>query len=79
MKKAVYLHTQDGYFTYSHNLRPGVNRDSHALKVAQLARMPESAVTLAKRVSSALGGQQHLDGEQLALLGSTTVNGMVST
>ncbi|KAG1757360.1 muts domain V-domain-containing protein [Suillus lakei] len=30
--------TDDNHFAYSHRLRPGVNRDSHGLKVAQLGR-----------------------------------------
>ena len=38
---------QDGYFAYSHRLKPGVNRDSHGLKVAQLAGMPPSAIEVA--------------------------------
>jgi DNA mismatch repair ATPase MutS len=33
-------------------MRPGVNRDSHGLKVAQLAGMPPSAVTVAKEALS---------------------------
>ncbi|KZO99797.1 hypothetical protein CALVIDRAFT_548612 [Calocera viscosa TUFC12733] len=37
----------DGRFAYSHRLRPGVNRDSHGLKVARLAGMPESAMDVA--------------------------------
>ncbi|KAI0961363.1 hypothetical protein AcV7_000482 [Taiwanofungus camphoratus] len=44
--------TQDGYFSYSHRLRSGVNRDSHGLKVAQLAGMPESAVGVAQSTLS---------------------------
>ncbi|PIL32139.1 hypothetical protein GSI_06845 [Ganoderma sinense ZZ0214-1] len=39
---------ENGYFAYSHRIRPGVNRDSHGLKVAQLAGMPESAVDVAR-------------------------------
>jgi DNA mismatch repair ATPase MutS len=39
---------QDGHFAYSYRIRPGVNRDSHGLKVAQLAGMPETAVTVAR-------------------------------
>ncbi|KAI1797718.1 muts domain V-domain-containing protein [Ganoderma leucocontextum] len=39
---------ENGYFTYSHRVRPGVNRDSHGLKVAQLAGMPDSAVDVAR-------------------------------
>ena len=34
----------DGAFSYVHRLRPGVNRDSHALKVAQLAGMYSCAI-----------------------------------
>ncbi|KIP12627.1 hypothetical protein PHLGIDRAFT_113698 [Phlebiopsis gigantea 11061_1 CR5-6] len=40
--------TEDGYFAYSHRLKPGVNRDSHGLKVAQLAGMPESVISVAQ-------------------------------
>ncbi|KAH9857942.1 muts domain V-domain-containing protein [Lenzites betulinus] len=39
---------ENGDFAYSHRLRPGVNRDSHGLKVAQLAGMPEAAVGVAQ-------------------------------
>ncbi|GJE85972.1 MutS family DNA mismatch repair protein [Phanerochaete sordida] len=40
--------TEDGYFAYSHRLKSGVNRDSHGLKVAELAGMPASAVSVAR-------------------------------
>ncbi|KAJ6604390.1 muts domain V-domain-containing protein [Mycena vulgaris] len=40
--------TDDGHFAYSYRVRPGVNRDSHGLKVAQLAGMPKTAVTVAR-------------------------------
>jgi len=40
--------TEDGYFAYCHRLRPGINRDSHGLKVAQLAGLPYSAVQVAQ-------------------------------
>ncbi|KAI8995471.1 muts domain V-domain-containing protein [Trametes punicea] len=40
--------TENGFFAYSHRLRPGVNRDSHGLKVAQFAGMPESAIQVAR-------------------------------
>ncbi|KAH8591309.1 muts domain V [Bisporella sp. PMI_857] len=36
-------------FRYVHRLRQGVNRDSHALKVARLAGMPEAAINVAKK------------------------------
>ncbi|KAF7339873.1 DNA mismatch repair protein [Mycena venus] len=40
--------TDDGHFAYSYRIRPGVNRDSHGLKVAQLAGMPQSTMTVAR-------------------------------
>lgn len=44
-------------------MRPGVNRDSHGLKVAQLAGMPPSAVSIAKQALSWLQ-QARLDDVQ---------------
>ncbi|EIN13528.1 hypothetical protein PUNSTDRAFT_48476 [Punctularia strigosozonata HHB-11173 SS5] len=41
--------TEDGLISYSHRLRPGVNRDSHGLKVARLAGMPPSAMSIAEQ------------------------------
>ncbi|KAI9656025.1 MAG: DNA mismatch repair ATPase msh1 [Bathelium mastoideum] len=42
---------QDGSdFAYDHQLRPGVNRESHALKVARLAGLPEQAIEVAASV-----------------------------
>ncbi|KAG9246594.1 muts domain V [Calycina marina] len=37
-------------FRYLHRLRQGVNRESHALKVARLAGLPEEAIAIARRV-----------------------------
>jgi DNA mismatch repair ATPase MutS len=37
-------------FRYVHRLREGVNKSSHALKVARLAGLPEEAITIAKKV-----------------------------
>ncbi|KAJ3922978.1 muts domain V-domain-containing protein [Lentinula edodes] len=45
---------ESGTFSYSYRLRPGLNRDSHGLKVAQLAGMPPLAITVAKNVLTAL-------------------------
>ncbi|TAQ89802.1 hypothetical protein B7494_g1898 [Chlorociboria aeruginascens] len=39
-----------GGFRYVHRLREGVNRQSHALKVATLAGLPEEAISVAKKV-----------------------------
>jgi len=36
-------------FRYLHRLRQGVNRESHALKVAKLAGVPEEAIAVARR------------------------------
>ncbi|KAF2764167.1 hypothetical protein EJ03DRAFT_35710 [Teratosphaeria nubilosa] len=46
---------EDGSWAYVHRLRRGVNRKSHALKVATLAGMPESAVEVALEVLKSLG------------------------
>ncbi|KAF7971823.1 hypothetical protein HWV62_19825 [Athelia sp. TMB] len=46
--------TDDGHFAYSHQMRPGVNRDSHGLKVAQLSGMPSSVMMMAKQTLSLL-------------------------
>lgn len=43
---------QSGRFSYSHRMKAGVNRDSHGLKVAQLAGMPPSALKVAEEVLS---------------------------
>ncbi|KAI0594459.1 muts domain V-domain-containing protein [Biscogniauxia sp. FL1348] len=50
-----------GTFVYLHRLRRGINRQSHALKVARLAGLPEAAIAVASDVlattsSSALAG-----------------------
>jgi DNA mismatch repair ATPase MutS len=42
-------HRQGG-FIYDHRLRKGTNRQSHALKVARLANLPETAIQTAKAV-----------------------------
>ncbi|KAK8049168.1 hypothetical protein PG994_010898 [Apiospora phragmitis] len=39
-----------GGFVYIHKLRKGINRDSHALKVARLAGIPEAAIAVAKQI-----------------------------
>ncbi|KAK7527845.1 MutS2 protein [Phyllosticta citriasiana] len=49
--------SNDGTFAYVHRLRKGVNRKSHALKVAQVAGMPKEAIEVASEV---LKGQEAL-------------------
>ncbi|KAF2869468.1 muts domain V-domain-containing protein [Massariosphaeria phaeospora] len=44
----------DGKFSYVHRLRKGVNRQSHALKVARVAGLPEEAVAVAARMLAQL-------------------------
>jgi DNA mismatch repair ATPase MutS len=41
---------EKGSFSFMHRLRQGVNRQSHALKVARLAGLPESAINIATSV-----------------------------
>lgn len=48
---------EDGKFSYVHRLRKGVNRQSHALKVAGVAGMPEDAITIAAQVLQKLKAQ----------------------
>lgn len=40
---------EDGHFTYAYRLQPGVNRESHGLKVAQLAGLPPDALSVASQ------------------------------
>lgn len=41
---------EQGGFVYVHRLRKGINRQSHALKVARLAGLPEAALRTAREV-----------------------------
>lgn len=43
-----------GGFSFVHRLRKGVNRESHALKVAQLAGLPKETLELASRIRGQL-------------------------
>ncbi|KIK71237.1 hypothetical protein GYMLUDRAFT_66444 [Collybiopsis luxurians FD-317 M1] len=63
---------EDGSFSYSYRLQPGINRDSHGLKVAQLAGMPSSAVGIARNVLAALKSGPELNSEKLAFIGQNT-------
>ncbi|WVF66211.1 hypothetical protein IAT40_000951 [Kwoniella sp. CBS 6097] len=44
----------DGAFSYSYKLRPGINHNSHAIKAARLAGMPESFLLTAEKTLSTL-------------------------
>ena len=55
---------EDGSWVYVHKLRKGVNRDSHALKVARLAGMPEDAIAVASAVLESLRASSALQREQ---------------
>ncbi|KAI7871067.1 DNA mismatch repair protein MutS [Spinellus fusiger] len=44
------LHEDENGFTFLHRVRPGVCRQSHGLKVAQLAGLPPSVVAMAQDV-----------------------------
>lgn len=48
----------DGSWAYVHRLRKGVNRKSHALKVARLAGLPEEAIQVAGEVLGDLERQR---------------------
>jgi DNA mismatch repair ATPase MutS len=61
---------QDGHFSYSHRLRSGVNRDSHGIKVARLASMPQSVIDMAEEALAALkAGGTSADKASLRALG----------
>jgi DNA mismatch repair ATPase MutS len=65
---------QDDHFAYSYRLKPGVNRNSHGLKVAQLAGMPSSAVVVAKDVLVWLqsrSNREMMKASELRLLGQS--------
>lgn len=47
----------EGSFSFVHRLRKGVNRSSHALKVARLAGIPEAAIETAKTVLESLAAR----------------------
>ncbi|RFU79127.1 dna mismatch repair [Trichoderma arundinaceum] len=49
----------DGGFVYVHKLRPGINRESHALKVARLAGLPQHAINIAKECLIPLEAKMH--------------------
>lgn len=53
--------TESGSFSFIHRLRRGVNRESHALKVAQLAGLPQEAVEMAQMVRDGIKGNDRND------------------
>jgi len=40
----------DGAFRYMYKLKEGINRQSHALKVAKLAGLPKEAIEVARQI-----------------------------
>ena len=57
----------DGKWSYLHKLQKGVNRQSHALKVAELAGVPSDAIEVARRVLADLDertGKKKIAGER---------------
>jgi DNA mismatch repair ATPase MutS len=53
------LEEEDGSFNFMHRLKKGVNRHSHALKVAKLAGLPPSALKVAESVLEQLLKEKH--------------------
>ncbi|KAI0889960.1 muts domain V-domain-containing protein [Annulohypoxylon maeteangense] len=53
-----------GGFVYIHRLRKGVNRQSHALKVARLAGLPEAAIKVAREVLEKRGRKDNHTGQE---------------
>ena len=50
---------EDGAFSFMHRLKQGVNRQSHALKVARLAGIPEIAIEVATGVLRNVSTKDH--------------------
>jgi len=66
-------------FAYSHRLRRGVNRQSHALKVAKLGGMPQSAIDTADKIATWLDANHVYnkeDREKLSRLGQQLNQGL---
>ncbi|PIA92967.1 MutS protein 1 [Cercospora beticola] len=59
----------DGSWVYAHQLRKGVNRDSHALKVARLAGLPEKAIEVAGEILGELQREKGRRGERRVVEG----------
>jgi DNA mismatch repair ATPase MutS len=53
------LEGENGTFTFMHRLKRGINRQSHALKVARLAGMPPAALQVAERVLEQMRAEKH--------------------
>ncbi|TFK30637.1 hypothetical protein FA15DRAFT_690314 [Coprinopsis marcescibilis] len=51
-------------FVYSYRLNPGVNRESHGLKVAQIAGLPSPAVEIARKTLAWLRSDHGYAGDQ---------------
>ncbi|KJA26143.1 hypothetical protein HYPSUDRAFT_1067724 [Hypholoma sublateritium FD-334 SS-4] len=52
----------DGHFAYAYRLKPGINHDSHGLKVAGLAGMPPAAMDIAADTLAWLKGKEANEG-----------------
>jgi DNA mismatch repair ATPase MutS len=53
------LEDGSGSFTFMHRLKRGINRQSHALKVAKLAGMPSTALKVAETVLDQIMAEKH--------------------
>ncbi|KAL9125789.1 MAG: hypothetical protein Q9217_005057 [Psora testacea] len=58
----------EGSFSFVHRLRPGVNRSSHALKVARLAGLPPAAIETARIVLKSLEIQRPMQPNEISPL-----------
>ncbi|KAI1322208.1 muts domain V [Xylariaceae sp. FL0255] len=63
-----------GGFVYVHKLRKGVNRHSHALKVARLAGLPDAAIVVAKEVLQGSQYNHHQQGQHRSTTITTTAS-----
>ena len=58
------LEDEAGSFSFMHRIRQGVNRQSHALKVAHLAGLPKCAIDVARTVLEKLEKQSDIQVQQ---------------
>lgn len=60
------LEEASGSFIFQHQLKPGVNRNSHALKVAKLAGLPPAALQAAQTMLHQMQEEERLQASQLS-------------
>ncbi|OAG39472.1 hypothetical protein AYO21_06300 [Fonsecaea monophora] len=60
------LEDEHGSFMFLHRLKRGINRQSHALKVAKLAGLPPAAIKVAEDVLKQIAAESKIQGQSAA-------------